>query len=140
MRKPKAVQKKAVCSKKRKGDGEAEVVKVNARVGTRREHFLEFLSSAIDTLDQHGMKGRYLVMGNAAIHKVDEVQKLIENRGYKTTYLPPCPPFLNLIELFWSKVKGTIKRDCLTIDDNLTIRIIILNQLRRFQSMTVSIG
>lgn len=69
LRKPKAVQKKAVCSKKRRR--EAEVVEVNARIGTRREHFLEFLSSAMVTLDQHGMKGRYLFMGNAAIHKVD---------------------------------------------------------------------
>lgn len=78
----------------------------------------------MDTLDQHGMKGRYLVMDNASIHKVDEVQNLIENRGYKATYLPPYSPFLNPIELFWSKVKGSIRRDCLTIDDNLTIRII----------------
>lgn len=46
LRKPKAVQKKAVGSKKRKKeDDEAEVVEVNARVGTLREHFLKFLSS-----------------------------------------------------------------------------------------------
>jgi hypothetical protein len=99
LRKPKAVQKKAVGSKKRK-KGDGEVVEVNARVGMRREHFLEFLSSVMDTLDQHGMKGRYLVIDNAAIHKVDEIQKLIENRGYKATYLPPYSPFLNPIELF----------------------------------------
>ncbi|CEP09353.1 hypothetical protein [Parasitella parasitica] len=72
----------------------------------RCEHFLEFLSNVMDTLDQHGMKGRYLVMDNASIHKVNEVQNLIENRGYKATYLPPYSPFLNPIELFWSKVKG----------------------------------
>lgn len=90
MRKPKAVQKKADHYKKRKrGDGKAEDVEVNTRVGTRSEHFLEFLSNVMDTLDQHGVKGRYLVMDNAAIHKVDEAQNLIENRGYKTTYLPP---------------------------------------------------
>ncbi|KAI8978416.1 hypothetical protein BDB01DRAFT_700965, partial [Pilobolus umbonatus] len=31
---------------------------------------------------------------------------------------------LNPIELFWSKVKDGIRRDCLTIDDNLSARII----------------
>lgn len=65
-----------------------------------------------------------LVMDNAAIHKVHEVQSLIETRGYKATYLPPYSPFLNPIALFWSKVKGSIRRDCLTVDDNLTTRII----------------
>ncbi|KAI9265642.1 hypothetical protein BY458DRAFT_221928 [Sporodiniella umbellata] len=42
LRKPKAVQKKAAHSKKRKRkDGKAEDVEVNTRVGTRSEHFLE---------------------------------------------------------------------------------------------------
>lgn len=125
LRKPKAVQKKVTNSKKRKrGDGKAAEVEANARIGTRSEHFLEFLSNVMDTLNQHGMRGRYLVMGNAAIHKVHEVQSLIETRGYKATYLPPYSPFLNPIELFWSKLKGGIRRDCLTVDDNLTTRII----------------
>lgn len=53
LRKPKAVQKKAAHSKKRKRkDGKAEDVEVNTRVGTRSEHFLEFLSNVMDTLDQ----------------------------------------------------------------------------------------
>jgi hypothetical protein len=125
LRKPKAVQKKAAHLKKRKReDGKAEDVEVNTRVGTRSEHFLEFLSNVMDTLDQHGMKGRYLVMNNASIHKVDEVQNLIENHGYKATYLPLYSSFLNFIELFWSKIKGSIRRDCLTIENNLIIRII----------------
>lgn len=98
LRKPKAVQKKAAHLKKRKRkDGKAEDVEVNTRVGTHSEHFLEFLSNVMDTLDQHGMKCRYLVMNNASIHKVDEVQNLIENHSYKATYLPLCSSFLNLI-------------------------------------------
>ncbi|CEJ00962.1 hypothetical protein RMCBS344292_18454 [Rhizopus microsporus] len=125
LRKPKAVQKKANGTKKRKrGNGKAEEVEVNARVGTRSEHFLEFLVGVMDTLDQFDMKGRHLVMDNAAIHKVTEVQSLIKSRGYKATYLPPYSPFLNSIELFWSKVKDGIRRDCLTVDDNLSARII----------------
>ncbi len=100
------------------------MVEVNARVGTRSEHFIEFLIGVMDTLDQFDMKGRYLVMDNAAIHKVTEVKDLIASRGYKVIYLPPYLPFLNPIELFWSKVKGGIRRDCLNANDNLSTRII----------------
>ncbi|KAG1222336.1 hypothetical protein G6F35_005370 [Rhizopus arrhizus] len=125
LRKPKAVQKKTNSNKKRKREnGKAEVVEVNVRVGTRSEHFIEFLIGVMDTLDQFDMKGRYLVMDNAAIHKVTEVKDLIASRGYKVVYLPPYSPFLNPIELFWSKVKGGIRRDCLNANDNLSTRII----------------
>jgi hypothetical protein len=47
LRKPKAVQKKGGASnkKRKRGDGEAaEVSKANARIGTRSEHFLQFIS------------------------------------------------------------------------------------------------
>ncbi|CEI87214.1 hypothetical protein RMCBS344292_01632 [Rhizopus microsporus] len=64
----------------------------------------------MDALDQHQIKGRYLVMNNATIQKVEEIQTLIVNHSYKVTYLPPYSPFLNPIELFQSKVKGGIKR------------------------------
>jgi transposase len=126
LRKPKAVQKKGASNKKRKrDDGEAaEVSKANARIGTRSEHFLQFISNVMDTLDEHEMSGRYLILDNAAIHKVAAVQELIESRGYKAVYLPPYSPFLNPIELFWSKVKAGVKRDCLTATDNLSARII----------------
>ncbi|KAG1140027.1 hypothetical protein G6F37_000903 [Rhizopus arrhizus] len=118
------VQKKTSGTKKRKRySGKADDVEVNAREGTQSEHFLDFLSSLINTLDQFGMQDSYLIMDNAAIRKVDEFQELIASRGYKTAYLPPYSPFLNPIELFWSKIKGNIRRDCLSADDNLSLRI-----------------
>lgn len=44
LRNPKTVQKKANGMKKRKrGNSKSEEVEINARVGTRSEHFLEFL-------------------------------------------------------------------------------------------------
>lgn len=56
LRKTKAVQKKMAPIKKRKRDnGEAiDLVEVNARVGTRSEHFLQFISGVMDTLDALG--------------------------------------------------------------------------------------
>lgn len=126
LRKPKAVTKKNVSAKKRKrDDGKPAVVpEVNARVGTRSEHFKEFISNVMDTLDKHNMQGRYLVLDNASIHKVSDVQDLIKCRGYKVAYLPPYSPFLNPIELFWSKLKAGVKRDCLMATDNLSARIV----------------
>jgi hypothetical protein len=60
LRKPKAVQRKSTSIKKRKRDnGEAvEEVKVNARVGTRSEHFKNFVNGVMDTLDSHEMTGK----------------------------------------------------------------------------------
>ncbi|KAG1041488.1 hypothetical protein G6F43_012090 [Rhizopus delemar] len=124
LRKPKAVQKKNCTTKKRKRDnGKAGEVEVSARVGTRSEHCLDFLSSLMDALDQFKMQDCYLVMDNAAIHKVDEIQELMTSRGYKIAYLPPYSSFLNPIESFWSKIKGNIRRDCLSANDNLSARI-----------------
>lgn len=92
--------------KKRKANGKE--VKVNGKVGTRTEHYLAYLTNIMDTLDKSDMKGQYLVMDNAPIHKTKVIQKLIEDRGYKCLYLPPYSPFLNPIEKFWSKTKAGV--------------------------------
>lgn len=62
-------------------------------------------------------------MDNASIHRTNEVKDCITERGYKPTYLPPYSPFLNPIEEFWAKVKTNVRRDCLTVNDNLGDRI-----------------
>lgn len=45
------------------------------------------------------MKGFYLVMDNSPIHdkKDDDIDKIIESRGYKCVYLPPYSQELKLI-------------------------------------------
>lgn len=125
--KPKAVQKKSASNKKRKRDygGAAEVPKLNARTGTQSEHFMQFISNVMDTLNERVMFGRYLILDNAVIHRVPAVQELIENRGYKAIYLSPYSSFVNPIKLFWLKVKPSVKKeDCLTATDNLSARVI----------------
>lgn len=64
----------------------------------------------MDTLDEHKMSGCHFILNDAAIYKVFVVQNLIESRRYL--------PFLSPIELFWSKVKARVKRDCFIIVDN----------------------
>lgn len=90
----------SVGSKKRKVG--SKEVKINGRVGTRSEHFLTYLNSIMDCLDRNGLRGYYLVIDNAPIHKPTAVRKCIESRGHKCLYLPSYSPFLNPIEEFWS--------------------------------------
>jgi hypothetical protein len=60
-------------------DGKVEIVKDH--VGTRSEHYLVYLSDAMDVLDNHNMKGHYIVMDNAPIHTPAVVQNLVEEKG-----------------------------------------------------------
>lgn len=113
-----------VANKKKRKLGFSATVDVNGRVGTRTSHYLDFLSRTMDTLDAEGMKGRYLVMDNAPIHKAQEVKDLITLRGYKYMYLPTYSPFLNPIEEMWSKIKFGVRRGELTNQDSLLPRTV----------------
>ncbi|PHZ14688.1 uncharacterized protein RHIMIDRAFT_104676 [Rhizopus microsporus ATCC 52813] len=78
----------------------------------------------MDTLDEHEMSGRYLILGNITTHKVAAVQELIESRGYKAVYLPPYSLFLSTVEFFfWPKIKAGVNRGCLAATDSLSARI-----------------
>jgi transposase len=77
----------------------------------------------MNTLDKNNIKGQYIVMDDAPIHKPKVIKALIEERGHKSIYLPPYSPFLNPIEEFWSKVKAGGRRTPLAADDCLTDRI-----------------
>lgn len=72
------------------------------------------------------LKGSYIVMGNASIHKSKPILRKIESKGYKVMYLPPYSPELNPIEQFWAMVKGKMKRDRLMSEENLSSRIIMM--------------
>ncbi|SAL96430.1 hypothetical protein [Absidia glauca] len=96
---------------------------VNGRVGTKAVHYLQFLEATLTELDKNGLKGRYLVMDNAPIHKSVEVQNLISSRGYKCMYLPTYSPSLNPIEEMWSKMKLNVRRGEITDKDTLVPRI-----------------
>ena len=108
-------------SKKRRTGG--KVIETAARVGTRTEHFLFYLNNVMDMLDKNNLRGFYIVMDNASVHKPNKVRECIEKRGYKCVYLPPYSPFLNPIEEFWSKVKFSVKRALFDTGDTLTPRI-----------------
>ncbi|KAL1927158.1 hypothetical protein VTP01DRAFT_5121 [Rhizomucor pusillus] len=92
--------------------------------GTVTGHYLSFLKATMDEMDKYPhMKGHYLVMDNAPIHKSDDISKYVESRGYRCTYLPLYSPELNPIEQFWSVVKSKVKRNRLLENETPMTRI-----------------
>lgn len=79
--------------RKRNGGKTSEVIDVYARVSTHSEHFLKFISGAMDTLNSREMNGRYIVIDNTFIHKVPEISKLIVARGHTLLSLIPLNYF-----------------------------------------------
>ena len=51
-----------------------------ARIGTRTEHYLTYLSNVMHVLDKHSMKGYYLVMDNAPIHTPSKFREVVEQK------------------------------------------------------------
>ncbi|KAG1173555.1 hypothetical protein G6F70_005774 [Rhizopus microsporus] len=93
-------------AKKRKREGYVGLTST----GTVTGHYFSFLKATMDEMDQYShMKGHYLIMDNAPIHKSEDIAKYIISRGYRYAYLPSYSPELNPIEQFWSVVKSKLK-------------------------------
>ncbi|CEI97644.1 hypothetical protein RMCBS344292_11774 [Rhizopus microsporus] len=73
--------------------------------------------------EDQSLKGSYLVMDNASIHKSKPMIRKVEARGYRVMYLSPYSPELNPIEQFWALVKGEMKRHRLMKEETLSSRI-----------------
>ena len=58
--------------------------------GTITTHFTKLINELLDIMDEdENLKGSYLVMGNASIHKLKPIIRKIEPRDYRVMYLPP---------------------------------------------------
>lgn len=95
-----------------------------ASKGTTTAYFDKFMNELLDAMDlDQSLKGSYIVMDNASIHKSAPMKRKIESRGYHVMYLPPYSPELNPIEQFWAIVKGKLKGHRLMTEENLSSRI-----------------
>ena len=63
--------------------------------------------------------GDIVVMDNLPAHKVDGVEKAIEQVGAQVLYLPPYSPDFNPIEMAFSKIKAHLKREAKRTIDSL---------------------
>lgn len=114
-------RRRVVGAKKRTDPGD----KLSLPSGATGEHYLQFINDIMDIMDEFlEMKGCSIVMDNASIHMPDMIDPVVLNRGYVPVHLPPCSPELNLIEKFWSILKGKVKRTMLKDVETLTTRII----------------
>lgn len=53
--------------------------------------------------------GQVLIIDNAAFHKSNKTQELVEGAGCKILFLPPYSPDLNPIEKYWANMKVRIR-------------------------------
>ena len=73
--------------------------------------------------------GQVVVMDNAAFHKSEKTQALIESVGCRVIFLPPYSPDLNPIEKFWANMKKWIA-------ENLAYFTSLFDALSKFFSYT----
>lgn len=93
------------------------------------------------------MKGQYLVMDNAPIHKSENIAKYIRSRGYRCACLRSYSPELDSIEQFWSVVKRSkVRRNMFPEKGSLMTRIgeacdsLMLSDVQRFVSHSHNAG
>ena len=99
------LRRPTIPSKKRRLGSNGLVV--SGAGGTVTGHYINFIKSTLDVLDNHEeFKGHYIVIDNAPIHTSKDIERYITSRGYGCIYLPPYSPELNPIEQFWSVVKS----------------------------------
>ncbi len=101
-------------NKKRKKDRGNETTQLapNNKYRTNSSHYFSYIKHIIEEMDKHSVyKEAYIVMDNSPIHKIQEISKFIEEKGYHCVYLPPYSPDLNPIELFWAALKSRVKRE-----------------------------
>jgi transposase len=56
-------------------------------------------------------KGDIVVMDNLAAHKINSVAAAVASAGASILFLPPYSPDLNPIEIFWSWLKSSLRRE-----------------------------
>lgn len=99
--------------------------------------FMTFLSEMlIPKLE----KPKILIMDNLSVHKVKQVQEFVNDHHHRLIYLPPYSPYLNPIELFFSKIKGHLKnlttktRELLEIGLNEAIKKVCESDIKNWFS------
>lgn len=53
--------------------------------------------------------GKTIIMDNAAFHKSQQTESIINDAGCSLVFLPTYSPDLNPIEIFWANLKRTIR-------------------------------
>ncbi|KAG9023998.1 hypothetical protein FS837_005544, partial [Tulasnella sp. UAMH 9824] len=79
------------------------------------ETFFDFIANLLDRMEPYPGRNSVLVMDNCAIHKVDGIQQLVEERGVRLVYLPLYSPDFNPIELAFSSIKAHLRQNAFQV-------------------------
>ncbi|KAG2206871.1 hypothetical protein INT47_007628 [Mucor saturninus] len=90
----------------------------------REDPYVEFLNAILDKMDRSDeLEGSYVVMNNMHDWLLDDLEKIVVDRGYQCAYLPPYCSDLNPITKFWTSVKYGINRHYLLDGETIAHRI-----------------
>ena len=89
--------------------------------GTKAVTFIAFLKQLIAALDNGGSFPRpcIIIADNATIHKTEAVKQCVAESRHQLCYLSPYSPFLNPIEMAWSKAKRQFRMKNEGIEDQM---------------------
>ncbi|KAG9082999.1 hypothetical protein FRC06_004739 [Ceratobasidium sp. 370] len=73
--------------------------------------FLEFIELCLAAMNPFPGPNSVLVLDNCSIHVGDEVRAMADARGVVLMYLPSYSPDYNPIELAFSKMKASFRRE-----------------------------
>ncbi|KAG9127268.1 hypothetical protein FRC07_015080 [Ceratobasidium sp. 392] len=75
------------------------------------QSFRAFIAKLLNKMNPYPAKNSIIFMDNCRIHKDPETLQMITARGMQYIFLPPYSPNFNPIELAFSKIKQSLKRD-----------------------------
>ncbi|GAA5817102.1 hypothetical protein MFLAVUS_010642 [Mucor flavus] len=90
----------------------------------REDPYVAFIEHVLNQMDKvEELKGYYVVMSGMHEWLLDDLEEIVQDRGYQCVYLPPSAAGLNPITEFWKVVKYGIRRQYLFEGETIADRI-----------------
>ncbi|KAG2237160.1 hypothetical protein BDF21DRAFT_427159 [Thamnidium elegans] len=90
----------------------------------REDPYVAFIDHVLNQMDKaQELKGSYVVMNGMHDWLLDDLEEIVQDRGYQCVYLPPSAAGLNPITEFWKVVKYGIRRQYLFEGETIADRI-----------------
>ena len=84
------------------------------------EDFRQFVEGLLPRMNEWPPPNLVLVIDNVAIHKVEGIREMVEERGSRLLYLPAYSPDYNPIENTFSSIKSWLRSNCNHVNIDVT--------------------
>ncbi|KAI8145622.1 hypothetical protein BJV82DRAFT_511449 [Fennellomyces sp. T-0311] len=91
--------------------------------GTRADHFWYFVNSVIQILKEQQQLNLYFILEDPSDSRDQKVIGTIKKAKHRVLLIPLKSSLFNPSRPFWEKVKASIKRTPLGVNDNLAMRM-----------------